>query len=203
MNSDNRVNNAADEKSSIRNNGIGPSFNIGAIYQVSPALELLGSVDHVSLKGAEDAQYKAGGDLSYKASATEISGSAVFNLFSNYRSSGFYRARRQRLVEPYVKVGIGALVYKASSSTSGDGGKILPGAMPAARHYPAVALTVPLGGGLKFYYSRQISIAPELNFHFTTTDYLDNNLNKAGHLGPNDHYLNFSVKLLYALTRKR
>ncbi|TPE39991.1 outer membrane beta-barrel protein [Pontibacter mangrovi] len=191
MNSDNRSGGLG-EKNIIRNNGRGAALNIGALYQLTPRVAVTGTVDFTRFKGYEDDVNTLGHDKSFNAESIGASGSVVVNLINSYGGRGIYRPKNRRLIVPYLKAGIGFINYKSSSFLKATGEKFEPEA-----DYPTIAAVIPVGAGLKFYYSPRLSIAPEFNLNFTTTDHLDNMVDPEGLLGKNDHFITASVKVMY------
>jgi hypothetical protein len=98
---------------------------------------------------------------------------------------------------PYIKLGVGGLVYSARSYKA-DNEFMTERADEPVRSYPAVALLVPIGGGIAFRYNSRISIQPELTYHFTSTDALDDMGTLTGGKGGNDAYGIASIKMQYA-----
>ncbi|HEY4651096.1 MAG TPA: hypothetical protein VIG72_06760 [Pontibacter sp.] len=184
----------------LRNNGMGPTLGVGAIYQFSHSFGVEGKLGYVNFNGKEDAVYIPNRDVTFTSNGVEATGSLVFNLTSTYAGSRYYKSKNLRLIVPYLKAGVGVLVYKASSKVESQGIEF-----EDATSYPDVALIAPVGGGLKIQYSKQLSIAPELNVYFTNSDYLDNT--SYGYVSPltgsNDAYLSATVKVMYNITAHR
>jgi hypothetical protein len=82
---------------------------------------------------------------------------------------------------PYVTVGVGAFSYNPFAylggekiflrdvGTEGQGSSLYPDRKP----YNTMAVSVPLGVGLKYALNDRINIGFEILYRFTTTDYLD------------------------------
>ncbi|WP_162055219.1 outer membrane beta-barrel protein [Pontibacter pamirensis] len=189
LNSDNRGHNFGDDGlRPFRNNGFGPNASLGVMYMFTPIIGVLGSFDYNGFKASEGETDNK--DVSFKSHTLQASGSLVVNLIDGY--SGFGSNKRRSILIPYVKVGLGVARYKASSYFEDENGTL-----PALKDYPSVAAVVPIGAGLNIQCSKEFSVAPEINFTFTSTDYLDNMVNEAGYSGENDHFLTASVKALY------
>jgi hypothetical protein len=203
MNSDNtNDSDQIDEVGIIKNNGVGPTLSIGALYQFSRDFGIQGSLGYVNFSGSEDAVLTPKNpEVSFKSGGVEATTSLVYNLTNTYVGSRYRSSRNLRLVVPYVKVGIGVLAYKASASIESIGEEL-----PEGKDYPSLTLIAPIGGGLKFQYSKQLSIAPELNVYLTTSDFLDNIENGVVSIygtGSNDAYLSATVKIMYNITAHR
>jgi hypothetical protein len=186
-----------DNAAIIRNNGIGPTLSVGTLYQFKPDFGIQGTLGYVNFKGVEDKTLDEHPDVTFKSGGVEATASLVYNLSNTYVGPRYTRSRNLRLIVPYVKVGIGALAYKSSSEIESQGQKI-----GASKEYPNLTFIAPIGGGLKFQYSKQLTIAPEINVYFTTSDYLDNT--SYGFVSPltgsNDTYLSATIKVMYNLT---
>lgn len=190
LNSDNRGNDFRSEGlRPILNNGLGQNFNVGVMYRISPMISVLGSLDYHGFRAAEDKNSDHSNDISFRSHAYMASGSVIVNLINRYSGSG------ARFVVPYAKVGFGAASFTASSYLVGDGGNEIK--LTALKGYPALAAIVPVGVGLDFRCSDAISIAPEVSFNITSTDYLDNMPDKVEATGKNDHFVNAAMKVSY------
>ncbi|MBB6612724.1 outer membrane beta-barrel protein [Pontibacter sp. Tf4] len=204
MNSENEGDSGdLDKYGVLKNNGMGPTLNVGAIYQFSNSFGVEGRLGYLNINGKEDARERERvnkDDVTFKTHAVEASASLIYNLTNTYVGSRFTRSRNLRLLVPYVKAGVGVVMYTSSSSIERQGVDF-----PDATSYPDIALVAPLGGGIKIQYSKQLTIAPELNVNFTTTDYLDNTSYgyKSPLTGKNDAYLTATVKVMYNITAHR
>lgn len=189
MNSDNRTSGWDDGLGGmLRQNGVGPSLGVGAMYQVSPSVALRGNLNYVGFN--TNLLDRPGLQVPFSSNIGEVSGSVVVNLLDSYLPSrGPYSSGLLRLVVPYVKGGIGLLYYSSSSSTTSDNS--------------GFAAIIPIGGGLRINYSSRVSFAPELTLNYTTTDHLDNLELAGGFTGDNDAYLSASVNMIYTISTKR
>ncbi|WP_240676021.1 outer membrane beta-barrel protein [Botryobacter ruber] len=182
-------------------NRLGPSISLGALYKLSPNLAISSELDYVRLGATEDNPRRPL-NVSFRSEVIGLSGAVVVNLKDSYSGSGNYRSLRKRFVVPYVKVGAG-LVYYTPTSYPGQGNlNDSQYTYDSERNYPAVALLVPLGGGLRFRFSDKISVAPELVYYITSTDYLDNIGPRLGDGSSTDHYGVAAVKVLYTPSLK-
>ncbi|MEJ8756937.1 outer membrane beta-barrel protein [Pontibacter sp. H259] len=186
-----------DEVGIVKNNGIGPSFGVGALYQFAHNLGVQGDVGYMSFKGTGDAIGTKYPEVDFKTTAFQGSSSLIVNLTSIYVGP---TSRNLRLIVPYAKVGVGFLAYSSESEITDTGVS-----QPDATDYPDFTFFAPIGGGLKFQYSKQLSIAPELNLNLTSTDYLDNtSYDYSGKLGlKKDAYLTANIKVMYNITAHR
>ena len=70
------------------------------------------------------------------------------------------------------------------------------------RKYPALGIVVPFGGGLRFRFSDQLSIAPELLYHISSSDYLDNIGPRLKPGGGTDHFGVAAIRVMYTPVKK-
>lgn len=197
MNSDNLTRHYQGPIGLLKGNGFGPNLNVGAIYQVSPYVGLIGNLEYMHLKGEQDqGKERLANSFSFNSKIASASGSIVVNLASTNTLTRFYRRtfRRGLIIIPYVKAGIGVLHANVSSSVDGieEEPKI---------KYPTMAAVFPIGGGFRIRYSNEISFAPELTLNFTPSDYLDNrsgvNANKK------DNIATASIKVFYTPSKTK
>jgi hypothetical protein len=201
MNSENEGHGKSDDNiGMLKNNGMGPTLSVGALYQFSHSFGVQGTLGYVNINGKEGVDASKYHDVTFKTDGLEATTSLVFNLTNSYVGSRYTRSRNLRLVVPYIKAGIGVLAYKSSSAIESQNLE-----QPDAKDYPSLTFIAPVGGGLKFQYSKQLTIAPELNVYYTTSDYLDNV--SYGFVSPltgsNDAYLSATIKVMYNITAHR
>ncbi len=179
---------------SWRCNDFGPYLGIGALYKFTPYIAVSTELNYQRL-GAEEKTPKL--NLAFQSEVTEISSMLVVNLLDSYSGSGNYRSSRKRFVVPYVKAG-GGIVYYTATSFPADG-KLNESQTTYDREidYPALAPVIAFGGGLRFRLNDEISIAPEMVYHMTTTDHLDNIGPRLGSAQYKDDYGVGAVKILY------
>ncbi len=184
----------------LKNNGMGPALSVGVLYQFSHDFGVQGTLGYINTKGHEDGVEQTFPDVTFKTHGVEATASIIYNLTNTYVGPRYRRSRNLRLIVPYVKVGVGVLAYKSSSAIESQGIE-----QPEAKDYPNFTMVAPIGGGLKFQYSKQLTIAPELNVNFTTSDYLDNVSygNVSPLTGSNDAYLSATIKVLYNMSAHR
>ncbi|WP_255593972.1 outer membrane beta-barrel protein [Pontibacter sp. HSC-14F20] len=171
-------------------NDIGPAFSIGALFKYNPFWSISGEVEYIKL-GASEKTFQD--NVTFESRVIEVSGMLVYNLMDSYAGSNNYRSTRKRFAVPFVKGGIGFVYYTPSSYPTNR----TPNSditYDRLRSYPAIAGVIPFGGGIRFRFSDQFSVAPEVMYHITTTDYLDNITRIEDN---KDHYGVVSVKLLY------
>ncbi len=175
-------------------NDIGTYISLGALYKFSSQYAVNGEISHFRLGATEKEPYL---NLSFQTDVIQVSGSIVIHLLDSYSGSGNYRSSRKRFVVPYVKAGGGFIYYTATSFPAENTLNESQMTYDPERNYPAIAGVIPFGGGLRFRLSDHISIAPEMMYHYTTTDYLDNIGPRINTRGGTDHFGVASVKVLY------
>ncbi len=177
-------------------NDIGTNVSVGALYKMTPFLGISGQIDHVRL-GATEKDPSRPLDVSFRSEVISLTGTAVYNLLDSYAGSGNYRSSRKRFVVPYARAGAGVIYYTPTSypgQGDPDGSQTT---YDPERNYPAIALVIPFGGGLRFRVNDEFSVATEMMYQITSSDYLDN-------VGPEllpttskDHYGIAAIKLQY------
>ncbi len=174
-------------------NDIGPALGIGALYKFTPYVSFSGEVEYLKMGATEKVPTD---NITFETRVIEVSGMLVLNLMDSYAGSNNYRSLRKRFAVPFVKGGIGFVYYTPNSYPTNrpENSDISYDRM---RSYPAIAGVIPFGGGIRFRFSDQISIAPEAMYHITTTKYLDNVGPPVRDLGLPDQYGTVAVKLLY------
>ncbi|MHA6247574.1 outer membrane beta-barrel protein [Pontibacter sp. CAU 1760] len=177
-------------------NNLGLNVGVGALYKLSPYLGASAQLEHTRL-GASEKDPSRPLNVSFRSEVISLTGTAVVNLLDSYAGSGGYRSRHKRFIVPYVRAGAG-LIYYTPTSYPGQGDlKDSQTTYDPERDYPAIAAVIPVGAGLRFRLNDEFSVATELMYNFTTTDYLDN-------IGPlldspsnSDQFSVAGIRLLY------
>jgi hypothetical protein len=177
-------------------NDIKPVWGIGAIYKFDPYWSASLNVDNIKL-GATEKDPAKPLNLSFRSEIIEATASVMVNLVDSYSGSGNYRSLRKRLVVPYAKAGAGIIYYTATSYPGEGNLDESQTTYDPERKYPAVGIVVPFGGGIRFRFSDQLSIAPELMYHITTSDYLDNVGPRLGDGSTKDHFATAALRVMY------
>jgi hypothetical protein len=174
-------------------NDIGPAIGIGALYKYSPYLSFSGEVEYIKLGATEKTPTH---NITFDSEVIEVSTTLLLNLMDSYAGSNNYRSTRKRFVVPFVKGGIGFIYYTPTSYPT-DRPENSQETYDRMRSYPAIAGLLTYGTGVRFRFSDKWSVAPEVMFNMTTTDYLDNIGPPVGHEHTKDHYGVVSIKVLY------
>ncbi len=177
-------------------NDLGPNASVGGLYKFSPYVGISGTIDYVKL-GAVEKDPNAPLNLAFESEVIEVSGSLVINLLDSYAGSGNYRSKRKRFAVPYFRIGVGGLYYTATSFPANGNLDDTQSTYDPEQDYPAFAAVVPVGGGIRFYINDEFSIAPEIAYRVTSTDFLDNIGPITSGGGRRDEYAVVAVKLQY------
>jgi hypothetical protein len=177
-------------------NDLGPNVSVGALYKMTPYLGASGQIDYVRV-GASEKDPRQPLNISFQSEIIQVSGTVVLNLLDSYAGVAGYRSLRKRFVVPYARAGAGFVYYTPTSYPGTGDLNDSQTTYDPERKYPAVAVVIPFGGGLRFRINDEFSISPELMYHITTTDNLDNIGPRLGNPGNKDHFGVASVKLMY------
>ena len=176
-------------------NNIGMNVSVGALYKLSEYLSVGGIAEYARL-GATGVDSLLLQPVSFQSEVIEMAGTVVLNLMHSNVGSAGYRSSRKRLMVPYVKAGAGFVYYTPTSYPGAGELRNSQTTFEPERKYPAVALAVPFGLGVRIRVSDLMHVAPELSYHITFTDFLDNISTPAGSPA-NDHFAIVAVKVLY------
>ncbi len=177
-------------------NDFGPNVNVGAWYKISPYISATGGVNYLRL-GAEEKDPLRPRNVKFQSEIIEVSSTVVINILDSYAGSGNYRSNRKRFVVPYIRGGIGFIYYTATSFPAKGKLENSQTTYDPERDYPGISAVVPLGGGIRFRFSDEISVAGELMYQLTGTDYLDNIGPRLGNADNTDHYGLAMIKVMY------
>ena len=177
-------------------NDFRPVFGIGALYKFDPTWSASINLDYVKL-GATEKDPNRPLNVSFRTDVIELTGSVLYNLLDAYSGSGGYRSSRKRFVVPYIKMGAGVMYYTATSYPGTGDLDDSQTTYDPERKYPAIGVVVPFGGGMRFRFSDQLSIAPELLYHITSSDYLDNIGPRLKASSNNDHFGVAAIRIMY------
>jgi hypothetical protein len=168
-------------------------YNLGAVVmrRISPRVSLRGAFSFGKIGGSDYANSTyslSGGDvnrkarnLSFKNNIYELKGDVVIDLIEH---RGRYQKRPDFV--PYLFVGLAYFHQNPKVKTNlGDGeqtyvlkdyhteGQGLKGVDNASKPYNLNQIALPLGLGVRYKLSKQLDLAFEIGWRFTTTDYLD------------------------------
>jgi hypothetical protein len=128
----------------------------------------------------------------------EISGIAIWRIL-----------QRDQKLSPYAFAGAGFTLLKIRRDQSrfnaeyfANEPEVLQGLATDAAHQPPRVLPVlPIGLGVRYKLTNQLSLTAESAYRLTTTDYLDG-FSHAANASLKDHYQSHTVGLIYSLGKK-
>jgi hypothetical protein len=145
-------------------------FNNYIGIKVAANYALLGYSDAYSHNSAEKLR-----NLSFNSDLWEMSVSGDFNFFR------FMPGFEEYKYTPYVSIGVGVFSYEPYAylagekhflrplGTEGQGSSLYPEKLP----YNPIAMSIPIGLGIKYNLSEKVNLFGEITYRFTNTDYLD------------------------------
>lgn len=180
-------------------------INLHGSKIISPSFMLRTNLAIGSLKG-DDAKYnnpefRKQRNFNFRSRVLEVAQLVVWNLFGkNYEDKGF---------SPYLFGGAGLSFLKIKRDWSnfnaayfGDGSDVPARIAIDAQHsLPKLIPVIPLGVGVRYGLTQNITINAESSYRLTYTDYMDG-FSEAANPDKNDHYLTTSVGAIYRVGKK-
>ncbi len=116
-------------------------------------------------------------NLSYRNMTYALSGSMEFNFFKKNRK----KYQQYNFFTPYMGIGFGVFYHNPQAWFQGEWQDLRPlgteGQNFAELGYPEpykrISISVPISGGVKYYFAKHWAAGFEFSFHKTFTDYLD------------------------------
>ncbi|UZR92891.1 DUF6089 family protein [Chondrinema litorale] len=111
-------------------------------------------------------------NLHFRTRMVEVSGAVVIDLFRN--NSYFYK--RPKIPIPYFTIGVAATYFNPQAKTPYDLGGTwvnLRNLQTEGVNYSPIAISVPLGAGIRYKVSPNIDFSAEMVLRYAFTDYLD------------------------------
>jgi hypothetical protein len=185
---------SGDLGSSFSENFPGGSFSLGLLYLVRPHLVIGAEANYFQI-GAKDQLPERG--LAFRS--RNVSG-VTFLRYELLRDESEFASPKKdaALVKPYLKAGVGFLLYNPKSyrgtTRADERTAFLP---PERNDYPAMAIVAPVGLGVVLRLSPKLNATLEGAYHFTTTDHLDD-ISQRANPKQNDGYALAELKLEYA-----
>ncbi len=178
-------------------------FAIGfhASRLLSPSFSVKANLAFGKLKG-DDARYdnpdfRKQRNFNFTSPVTELSAQFLWNITGrNYADKGF---------SPYIFAGAGLSFIKIKRDWSGisttyfdpETSEIWAGlAADSAHTLPRVIPVIPVGLGMKYFFSPNWAVNAESSFRITSTDYLDG-FSQAANPDKKDNYLGYSIGVIY------
>jgi OOP family OmpA-OmpF porin len=177
-------------------------FGVWGARKISNTLSIRANIAAASIKG-DDARYSSPDwrqqrNLSFTSSIKEFSALAVWDVYGG-----------RTALAPYVFTGVGyAFVkikrdYSAFNATyfTNDKAATEGLAIDIARTPPRGIPVVPIGAGLRYSLTSNLSIHGEVTYRLTSTDYLDG-FSQVANPNRQDHYQSVTFGLIYSFGKK-
>jgi opacity protein-like surface antigen len=182
-----------------------PVINLFASKLFSPSFAIRGNLAFGGLRG-DDAkystpEYRQQRNLNFSSPVAEVSGIAEWNVLGrNYQS---------RRLSPYLFAGVGASVLHIGRDASrlnleyfSSESEVMTGLVTdMQRPTPRVLAVLPVGAGVRYFFSDKIGIGAETSYRLASTDYLDG-FSQAANPTLNDHYYSHTVSVIYRPGKK-
>lgn len=159
-----------------------------------------------TLKGDEskydNPEYRKQRNFAFTSPVTELSAQLVWNTMGrNYITRGF---------SPYIFAGAGFALLHIKPDASNintiyfdpEVSEVWAGlAADSAHALPRVLPVIPVGAGVKYFFSQRLALNAEASYRLAYTDYIDG-FSQSVNPQRNDHYLNYSIGLVYRTGKK-
>lgn len=152
------------------------SFSAGIAYNLNPNLSFRGDFSYMQIQAHDSKNSRPdliARNLSFKSNLWDVNALAEYNFLDMTGNNKF---------SPYVFAGIGFCHFnpytidrngnKVFLQPLGTEGQGLP-AYPNRKLYSKTVIDFPLGGGIKFAVSENVTLGLEFFYRFANTDYLD------------------------------
>ncbi len=182
------------------------AFGLHASRLISSSFSIRANFLRGRLKG-DDAlysspEYRQQRNFNFSSPVTEFTGQLVWNpLHRNYTDKGF---------SPYLFAGAGFAFLRIKRDWSGlntsyfdpETSAIFSGlAADTAHRVPRLIPVIPIGGGVKYFFTPRLAVNAEASYRLGYTDYLDG-FSQSANPAKNDHYLNYSIGIVYRTGKK-
>lgn len=182
------------------------ALGLQAARLLSPSWSVRAAFLRSRLKG-DDALYaspefRQQRNFNFRTPLTELTGQLVWNpLGRNYADKGF---------SPYVFAGAGLAFLRINRDWSGlnssyfnsETSTLFSGLAADTTHsVPRVIPVIPIGMGVKYFFTPKLGMNAEAAYRLGYTDYLDG-FSEAANPARKDHYLNYSVGIIYRTGKK-
>ncbi len=174
------------------------------VYRIlSPSFALRLNINRGKLYGNDgvysNPEWRKQRNFNFSTPLTEISALAVWSFL----------APKSPRFSPYLFAGGGISFLKIkrdwsnlNTSVFGDGSDIQAGlAIDAAKKLPRIIPVLPVGAGVRYSLNDRFSLIGETSYRLSFTDYLDG-FSKAANPNKNDHYLSYSIGMVYSFNKK-
>ena len=182
------------------------SLGLHASRILGPAFSLRGNILIGTLVGGDALysfpEYRQQRNFSFISPVAELSAQLVWNVAGrNYAHKG---------LSPYLFAGAGVSFLSIKKDWSNintsyfdsELSDIWTGlAIDAAHQSPHIVPVVPVGAGIKYFFTPHWAINAEASYRLDLTDYIDG-FSHAANPARNDHYLNYAIGLIYRPFKK-
>jgi hypothetical protein len=173
---------------------------------LSPSFSVRANFLRSRLKGDDalydNPEYRQQRNFNFSTPVTEFTGQLVWNpLGKNYTDKGF---------SPYFFAGAGFAFLNIKRDWSGlnssyfdpETSTIFSGLGTDSTHaVPKLIPVIPVGMGLKYYFTPKLGLNAEASYRLGYTDYLDG-FSQSANPDKKDHYLNYSIGVVYRTGKK-
>jgi hypothetical protein len=176
-------------------------LGVFANYKLNPSFSLKTALAHGRLKGDDskfdNPSWRQQRNFKFTTPVTEISESVLWNV-----------APRSRL-SPYISAGIGYAFLNIKRDYSnfnsayfvGDGAITSGLATDIAHSLPKGLLVIPVGAGVRYPITNNISLNAESAYRFNSSDYLDG-FSQAANPDKKDHFFTHSLGVIFSFGKK-
>lgn len=182
------------------------SLGLHASRLFSPSFSARANLLFGKLKGDEslyaNPDYRQQRNFKFTSPVTELSVQAVWNVLGrNYVQKG---------LSPYIFAGGGLTLLKVKPDWSNistayfpqESAEIWAGlAADTAHSLPRIIPVIPLGAGVKYFFTPRLAVNAEASYRLSYTDYIDG-FSQAANPEKKDHYLNYSIGLIFRTGNK-
>lgn len=182
------------------------AVNINASRILNPTFSIRGNLLISSLKGDDGVydqpEFRQLRNFNFTSPLIELSAQLVFNITAkNYADKG---------LSPYVFGGAGIAFLNIKRDWSrlnrdyfNTQNHILADglAIDSAHSLPKAIPVIPVGGGLRYFFSPQWGVNAEASYRLSYTDYIDG-FSEAANPELKDHYLNYAIGVIYRPGKK-
>lgn len=182
------------------------ALGLQAAKLLSPSFSVRAAFLRGRLKGDDglyaSPEYRQQRNFNFTTPVTEFTGQLVWNPLSrNYAEKGF---------SPYFFAGAGFAFLRIKRDWSGfnssyfdtETSSIFSGlAIDTAHSVPKLIPVIPVGMGIKYFFTPKLGMNAEAAYRLGYTDYLDG-FSEAANPAKKDHYLNYSIGIIYRSGKK-
>jgi opacity protein-like surface antigen len=156
-----------------------PAITAGYRYFIQPNMAVKGGLTFGILSGNDaltQERFRQNRNLHFRSPLIELGAQFEYYPFGEYfghlyRTKGV-AGQKVSVISPYVFAGIGGFWFNPKAKYDGNWVALRP-LMTENVAYKRIALSIPIGIGVKYALNKQMSIGAELTLRYTTSDYID------------------------------